>query len=380
MRTGVAPPALGTLLRYTVIGLVAGGPQAYARAQADLKQGEEQVAEVEVSGMKNPELKRYRAMAGGLDAFDEHRALAPNATLKAKLSKRTSAWGEKGDAAGLTLRLVGNESSIPIPIAADGTFVLPRSQAAYDEDADLVVNQKKSTIRWFPDVRTPGVPANARRLGDLRMECEVLMGVARKELNFAQRAAINTLVFGTDWCSSSRVSVATPLGDYAMSAALVHGGKRKPIATTGYRIVAPIQDKSLPDDALLEFEFWSQASAERKQQFVRHRPIELKSSVNKFGPGLELKAQQDGRLAAVMPLKPGKWKFRLQSAGREIELGVREEDAPAVPGAELALKWQGVELTVDVEQAGAYEFSLDLKDPDRPALKIGQAITGGTAS
>lgn len=378
MRTRVAPAKPGTLLNSAVIaGLLALSAQVYAEEQAGATPGDEKVAEVEVAGMKNPELQRYRAMAGGLDAFDEHRGLAPGATLKAKLSKRAGAWGEKASIEGVTLRLVGNETSIPIPVAADGSFVLPRSQAAYDEDADLVVNQKKSTVRWYPDVRTPGVPANARRLGDLRMECEVLIGVAKKELNFAQRGLVNTFLLTSDWCSSSRVMVATPLGDYAMSAAVVHGGKRKPIATRGYRLQAPIRDKSLPDDALVEFEFWSQASAERKQQFVRQWPIQLKSSVNKFGPGPELKAQPDGRFAAVMPLKPGKWKFRLQSAEGQLDLGVREEDGPAAPGAALPLKWQGVEVTLNVEQAGTYEFSLDLHDPDRPGLRISQDDPAG---
>jgi hypothetical protein len=387
IRTPVAPPSLGTLLGNAVFGaLVAMFAPAYAQEQEDAKPADDQLAAVEVTGMKNPELQRYRSMTGGLDAFDEYRSLAPNATLKARLSRRADAWGEPGSVEGVSLRLVGNETSTPIPIAADGTFILPRSQAAYDDDADLVLNQKKATIRWYPDVRTPGVPANARRLGDLRMECEVLIGVAKKELNFAQRAAVNALVMGTDWCASSRVTTATPLGDYAISAAVVYGGKRKPIPTRGYRLEAPLRDKSLPDDALIEFEFWSQASLDRKQQFLARWPIQLESSVkqqflarwpnqlespvNKWGPGLQLKARQDGRLGAVMPLKPGKWKFRLRSSDGEIEFGARAADAPAVPGVELPLKWQGAALALNVEQAGSWEFLLDVRDPDRPVVTV----------
>jgi hypothetical protein len=370
IRTPVAHPRLGTLVGNAVFAaLVAMAAPASAQAQADATPGGDQLAAVEVTGTKNPDLQRYRSMAGGLDAFDEHLSLAPNATLKARLSRRSDVWGDKGNVDGLTLRLVGNDTSIPIPIAVDGTFILPRSQAAYDEDADLVVNQKKLTVRWFPDVRTPGVPANARRLGDLRMECEVLMGVAKKEFNFAQRAGA-TLLLGTHWCASPRVQVATPLGDYALSAAVVHGGQRKAIATAGYRLEAPIRDKSLPDDALVEFEPWSQASLERKQQFLAQWPIQLRSSADKWATGVAMRAAEGAQYRAVMALKRGKWKFRLGSAAGEIQLGATAADGAASIGKVLALRLQGPDLALDVEQAGSYEFVLDLRDPDRPAVTI----------
>jgi hypothetical protein len=36
-----------------------------------------------------------------------------------------------------------------------------------------------------------------------------------------------------------------------------------------------------------------------------------------------------------------------------------------------------VEVTLNVEQAGTYEFSLDLHDPDRPGLRISQDDPAG---
>jgi hypothetical protein len=369
-RTPVAPPGLGTSFGNAVLcTLAALCVPAFSQVQGDTGPGDDPLAAVEVTGTKNPELQRYRSMAGGLDAFDEHRSLAPNATLKARLSRRSDLWGGKGNVDGITLRLVGNETSIPIPIAADGTFVLPRSQAAYDEDADLVVNQKKSTVRWFPDVRTPGVPPNARRLGDLRMECQVLIGVAKKEINFAQRAAA-TLLMGTDWCASPRVTVATPLGDYAMSAVVAYGGKRINVPTTGYRLQAPIRDKSLPDDALVEFEPWSQASLERKRYFLGQWPIQLKSSADKWKTAVELRAAENAQLRGVLALGRGSWKFRLGSPAGEIQLGAMAADTVAPIGTALPLKWQGPDLVLDVAQAGFYEFLLDVRDPDRPAVTI----------
>jgi hypothetical protein len=142
---------------------------ACAHAQEPAEAGEP-VPEVAVNALRNPELKPYRVMSAGLDAFDEHRKLAPNATLKFKLSKSGEGHGGASNWDGVTLRLVGSDSASPVPIEADGSFVLPRSKQAYDDEAELILNQKKATTRFYVDVRTPGLPANVRRLGDLRLE------------------------------------------------------------------------------------------------------------------------------------------------------------------------------------------------------------------
>ncbi len=171
---------------------------ASACAQADAPLSEatesveskEQIAEVAVTGTKNPALKPYRIMSAGMDAFDEYHQLAPAALLKFKLKKRTETSARKSNWDQVSLRVAGNETSILIQIAPDGTFTLPRNQQAYDEDADLILNQKKSSIGFVPDVRTPGLASDVWRLGDLRLQCHVAMGIGKKELNFAMRAAL----------------------------------------------------------------------------------------------------------------------------------------------------------------------------------------------
>ena len=173
-------------------------------------EGDAKVAAVEVSAIKNPELKPYRVMSAGLDAFDQHRDLAPNATLKFRLSKRSDEPHHYSTWDGLTLRLAGNTSSTPVPIAADGTFILPRSKEAFDDEAEIVLNQKKSTARFWVETRTPGVPVNARRLGDMRLECQVLIAIGKKELNFATRATFTTMLGTGNWCSAKRAIIATP--------------------------------------------------------------------------------------------------------------------------------------------------------------------------
>lgn len=345
--------------------LAAAGVQAQEPADSG-----EKVAEVAVSGIRNPELKPYRVMWAGLDAFDEHRKLAPNAALKFRLSKRGEGSRAASNWDGVTLRLAGNETSTPVPIDADGSFSLPRSKAAYDDEAELILNQKKASARFSVDVRTPGLPANVRRLGDLRLECQVLIAIGKKELNFAIRAAFTTAFRTSDWCSAPRAKISTTLPDWSMSTTIVDGATRKALPPHDSNFNGPIQDKTLSDDALIEFEFWNSASAARKQQFVTQWPLFVKTSMNKWVAGVPLRLKENGVYSAVMPLKMGTWKFNLESMGREVNLGPYDRNAVAAFGADQPVQWHGERINLKVEQAGDYEFSLNLQDPDHPLASI----------
>jgi hypothetical protein len=350
--------------------LALSNPAAYAAEPTEKpKVPDEKIVEVAVDGIKGAELKPYRVMSAGLDAFDEYHHLAPAATLKFKLSRRGEA-SSGGNWDGVTLRLVGNDTSTPIPIAADGTFVLPRNQQAYDDEADLILNQKKSLMRFSPEVRSPGVPANARRLGDLRLECQVIVAIGKKELNFAQRMAINTIMLGGDWCSKGLGKFGFSLPDRSLSATLVNGATKRIISTSAYQILAPIQDKSLPDDALIEFEYWSGASTERKLQFFAQWPIKLRSAGDKWRNASLMRPKENGRYSTEIALKPGKWEFHLDSPGGEISLGAAPGDTPVLPGIAHAAHWQAKNLTMQIEQAGLYEVFLDVHEPDRPAVEV----------
>src|SRR4029079_4667839 len=74
---------------------------------------------------------------------------------------------------GIALTIAGERVAIPVPVAPDNTFVLQRSQQALKEDAVVSPNRQARTMTWRTDIRTPGLPPNTRRLGDLRLECLV---------------------------------------------------------------------------------------------------------------------------------------------------------------------------------------------------------------
>ena len=111
---------------------------------------------VEIKGTRNPELKTYRVMLAGLNAFEDYHALAPNAPeVRFRLRARAD---RKVNLDGLAIKLSGDTVSIPLPLDGNNSFSLPRNQQAEDEAAEIVANKPKGNIRWQPDIHTPGVP------------------------------------------------------------------------------------------------------------------------------------------------------------------------------------------------------------------------------
>jgi len=161
---------------------------------------------------------------------------------------------------GVTLRIVGDNTSENVPIERDGTFVLSRIQAALDDKADLVSSKKKSTIRWRGDINTPGVPANARRLGDLRMECEIGWAVNKEDLSFLVRNGL-ALAGGACHIMSVQLRYQAPLN--ATSVTLVSGDRRLALPflpKTKNVFSPPLADTTWDDESLIEYEFAAAAN------------------------------------------------------------------------------------------------------------------------
>ena len=120
---------------------------------------------------RDPAEKSYRKMLLGMDLFDRERGTAPDAALRFKLLPRKS--GTELDKVELTV--IGKQIEFAVPVATDRTFTLQRNQQALNDDAQVTPNRKFLTMTWRTDIRTPGLPLNIRRLGDLRLECRVGM-------------------------------------------------------------------------------------------------------------------------------------------------------------------------------------------------------------
>lgn len=217
---------------------------------------------VQVSGLRHPELRPYKRMLEGIQAFERNHQRAPGAALRFKLTRVDGT----PPPAGTTLQIKGDHTAIPVAVADDGGFTLPVSNEAAGDGADLVSNQKTSTLRWHADIHTPNVPANARRLGDLRLECEVAWAIGKGDLSFLSRNAI-TLLGGP--CGSKRNPMYFEAPRALAAATLVEGERSLPLKVVeqNRRVFAvPLGDADWTDEALVRYDYAAAAPAEPAQR------------------------------------------------------------------------------------------------------------------
>jgi hypothetical protein len=222
---------------------------AWPAAHAD-----EPVQSVHVTGTADPEMRSYRSVAAGLDAFDAHRALAPNATLRFRMRHKNGPPATTAD--GLQLRLESDDGSFQetVPIDAAGLLTVGRNQAAYDTDATFILNQKNGLYTGHPEVRTAGLPDNVRRMGDLRLECRVTIAIVKEQMPFLAKAAVNTLMLTSNWCGKEGFNYSTVTPRPGARATLRAGERTRALDAHGWNALVPIGDTSWPDDALVQFD------------------------------------------------------------------------------------------------------------------------------
>jgi len=241
---------------------------------------QEPVAKVNVSTTRDPVDKSYRKMIKGMERFEREHAFAPNAPLHFQLLPRTPDVRMDG----ITLRVAGDTVSVPVPVGPDNSFILPRNEQALREDAAVLANRKTVSMTWRALIRTPGLPPDTRRLGDLRLECRVGTEAGLVSNNSQLFAWLSNALLSADHVCNS------PEGNYLFFAdrplfgvrlragdrvedlpfkMLYAGGDQTPemlrfcdcqvlLDRTYY---APLWDRSWPDDTLVEFDYMTPAES-----------------------------------------------------------------------------------------------------------------------
>jgi hypothetical protein len=212
----------------------------------DAVAGNEAPAVVTVSSVRDPELKSYRTLLKSYDVVDKFRALAPVADFRFVLRPPPGA-----PAKDLSLRIADGANSVHVPVAEDNTFELPRLAAFENADAELLLNVKKGQARWRPLVRTPGLAPDTRRLGDLRLECEIRWAVEYDEFPFVERNVFRAL---GGPCHSGRVRVHFGVSRPLASATMVDGERRHELRLDdgGYSFIPLLHDATFDNEALVQ--------------------------------------------------------------------------------------------------------------------------------
>jgi hypothetical protein len=238
---------------------------------------------VAVTAMREPVDKSYRRMVEGIELFEKRHHLAPNAQLRFKLLPRH----RDTDMRNIQLEVVGDSFTTPVAVAPDGTFAIERSPRALKEKASVQPNRKAKTMTWRAEIRTPGLPPGTRRLGDLRLECEVGMkaGLISNYRPFLFGWLDPFLREGPEYCQRTEPRYLFFAERPIFSVTLVNGERKEVLAVDRLYGSAsrhpdwkddlpycdcevlmdrayfmPLGDASWPDDTLVEFEYMDGAS------------------------------------------------------------------------------------------------------------------------
>lgn len=229
---------------------------------------------VTVQAVRDVDEASYRKIFKGMEVFEEHHRLAPAASLRFRLYPRA----EHASFKGLTVTLVSGKTEIPVELDENQSFSLPKDRALADAGAMVMTNKKDGTYAWRVDIRTPGLPPNTRRLGDLRLECKVDMKGAELR-RMVRDPSIMALAATGDPCTYRTFQNPFFADRPVFNVTLVHGTRREAIAgewmyansarllpgpiqeladwrhTRDRQYIPAIADASWPDDTLVEFDY-----------------------------------------------------------------------------------------------------------------------------
>ncbi len=201
-------------------------------------------------------------------AFERHHDLAPHATLGFRLYARR----DPRDLARLRLLIVDGARRTEVPLDAHQRFEL--DPAWTSSGAVLQTNLPDGDVAWKVDVRSPGVPDDARRLGDLRLECEA--DTFHGNLQRGLRTPISAVLDASDelcllddaevWFAERPVfGVILVAGERRrrLPYRYLHGSNGTmamaplfdwPYALRDRAYFLPLDDRSWPDDTLVTFD------------------------------------------------------------------------------------------------------------------------------
>jgi hypothetical protein len=238
------------------------------------------VQTVEVNGLSDPAERSYPLMLKGAALFERHHQQAPNASLNFKLLRHPSDPSHNP----LALRIVDKNGARALALGKDDSFTLPREATPPDDNTRLSANRHATDVQWFAEVRSSGLPAGTRRLGDLRLECNVSivgfvadfprtpanLGLAMLDNPCGWRGVVYAFVaeravFGVTLVDGERrQAIGTDMLygtglEANLLARLLHSGKDWSfLRDRAYRL--PLWDSRWPDDTLVEFDFMDDAA------------------------------------------------------------------------------------------------------------------------
>jgi hypothetical protein len=196
--------------------------------------------------MKDPYKTAYRNIEKAFGAQHDNPRLAPQARIRWMVFAKDGAPVTTP----LPITIAGSRGQVPVAQDGDGTFELPASTPDLGDDIELRIGAKRSEVKLVPLVETGGIDASSRRLGDLRLECEMTWRLEYDDIPFALKAAMKLM--GSP-CRSKNFGAPIRVRHKLESATITRDGQplRLKLGWRSMSFFAPLHDDTLGNDTLI---------------------------------------------------------------------------------------------------------------------------------
>jgi hypothetical protein len=179
---------------------------------------DEEFAPIEVVASRKTYRLTAKQLRDAVETFQRDRSLyAPRASLAFESQERVES------ARALHLRLVrANGEVIELKPNSAGRFTLPTLDFKRGE-WELRANKVAGAIRLRAITLSPDASETDRRLGDLRLNCRVMMAIVRHEMSLGEKAMLGLM---GDACKSSRISLFVTTESAIATSYLAEGSRR----------------------------------------------------------------------------------------------------------------------------------------------------------
>lgn len=247
-----------------------------AWAQSSSPEPPSQQIEVRAESLVPRDAKTLGDLTEAVALFQRLQALAPQAELRFRALTRL----DRSKADRLQIQVLAPGGRIDVPLDELSRFAFDPAWRALPPQTLVRSKLRDGEVAWRSDVRTPGLPPNTRRLGDLRLQCKLDWGtpLARRGLTptGTTLSSLATLCetrftgsLNSQFADRPVLAIDLVLGQRRerLSYFFLHGsGDNMPTRVISsaldwahdlkdhmYRL--PLADKSWPDDTLLELTF-----------------------------------------------------------------------------------------------------------------------------
>ena len=237
---------------YTLLAvacLIACAPLSAQDAAAPAPE-EQPPPQVVVSSMKDAYKTAYSNIQKALTAQHDNPQLAPQARMRWTLFARDGT----PVTAPAPITIVGTNGHMDVVPDSDGVFELPAAVPELGDDVELRIGMKRSDVRLVPFVDTGGGDAASRRLGDLRLECEMGWRLEYDDIPFALKAAMKLM--GSP-CRSKNFGMPVHVRRRLKSATVMRDGQpgALKLGRRAMEFYAPLHDDTLGNDALIALDY-----------------------------------------------------------------------------------------------------------------------------